>query len=60
VSIGSRNGGSEFSEAIELIAENRLHVKDLITKVVPIEQLPEAITEKLVHPDKFRKITSVL
>lgn len=56
---GSRNGGSEFSEAIELIAENRLHVKDLITRIVPMEQLPEAITEKSVHPDKFMKITSV-
>jgi len=58
---GSRNGMSnEFYEAIEIISKNRINVKDLITKVVPIDQLPEAMIEKSAHPDRFMKITSVL
>jgi L-gulonate 5-dehydrogenase len=58
---GSRNGvSSDFYEAIEIISKNRINVKDLITKVVSIDQLPEAMIEKSAHPDRFMKITSVL
>jgi L-gulonate 5-dehydrogenase len=57
---GCRNGlSSDFDEAIEIIAKNKINVKDLITKVVSMDQLPEAIIQKSLHPDKFMKITSI-
>jgi len=57
---GSRNGGSEFPEAIKLIAEGKINVKDLITKTVTMEKLPEALIQQSEHPDKFMKITAII
>jgi len=57
---GSRNGGSEFPEAIKLIAEGKINVKALITKTVTMEKLPEALIKQSEHPDKFMKITALI
>jgi len=57
---GSRTGGPEFPEAIKLIAESKIKVKPLITEIVTMLELPEALIQQSEYPDKFMKINAII
>ncbi len=56
---GSRTSKGEFGEALELISSGRLDMSAIISKVVPFEELPEALVEQSEHPNDYLKIVGV-
>ena len=53
---GSRNGAGECEEAIELIHSGRVHAERIITKVVPFDELPQALDDLAKRPGDFLKV----
>lgn len=58
--LGSRNSTGKFSEALELLSSGKIDAGDIITKVVPFDELPEII--KLIHqsPADYLKVIATL
>ena len=55
--LGSRNALPEdFREVIRMLEEHRFPVGDAVSKIVPLEETPEAIAEWSADPAKFTKI----
>jgi len=57
---GSRTSVGEFEEALKLMSEGIVDVKSVISKVVKLEQVPEAVRELSEHPERYLKINAVL
>lgn len=57
---GSRTSAGEFEEALKLISEGTIDVTPIISKVVNLEQIPDAIKELSENPEKYLKINAVL
>jgi len=53
---GSRNSVGEFPEAIDLIANGKVNVKPLISKVVSFEELPEYLRLLAEKPGLYLKV----
>ena len=60
VVLGSRNSAGEFEEALDILASGKLDLSKIISKVVPFDQLPEALQQIAEHPNDFLKIVGVL
>lgn len=58
--VGSRNSVGEFPEAIQLVQSKQIKVEPLISRVVTLEGIPDAVESIAAHPDKFMKIVAVL
>lgn len=56
---GSRTSAGEFQEALKLISEGIIDVKPIISKVVKLDEIPEAVKELSEHPEKYLKINAV-
>lgn len=58
--LGSRTSVHEFEEALDLISQNKVDVKELVSEVVDLEGLPEAIRNQDANPSKYLKIVGVI
>jgi threonine dehydrogenase-like Zn-dependent dehydrogenase/ABC-type glycerol-3-phosphate transport system substrate-binding protein len=55
--LGSRNALPEdFREVIRMLEEHRFPVEDAVSKIVPLEETPEAIAAWSADPARFTKI----
>ena len=54
--LGSRNSVGEFGTAMEMIADGKVNVKPLITEVVSIDKVPDALKRISDEPGRFIKI----
>lgn len=57
---GSRTSAGEFEEALKLISDGTVDVKSIISKVVNLEEVPEAVMELSDHPERYLKINALL
>lgn len=57
---GSRTSAGEFEEAIKLISEGIIDVKPIISKVISLEEVPDAVKELSEHPERYLKINALL
>ena len=53
---GARTSAGEFEEALDLIYTNRVDMKKILTKVIPIEEAPETIRDISEHPGNYMKV----
>lgn len=56
---GSRTSANEFQEALEMISENRINVRAIISKIVSLEELPESLVKMSESPENFLKIVAL-
>jgi Threonine dehydrogenase and related Zn-dependent dehydrogenases len=57
---GSRTSAGEFEEALKLISEGIVDVKPIISKVIKLEEVPEAVKELSEHPERYLKINAIV
>jgi hypothetical protein len=57
---GSRTSAGEFEEALKLISEGTIDVTPIISKVVSLEDIPDAIKDLSEYPERYLKINAVL
>ena len=53
---GARTSAKEFDEALELIHTKRVDMNKILTKVVPLEEAPETITDIERNPGEYMKV----
>jgi 2-desacetyl-2-hydroxyethyl bacteriochlorophyllide A dehydrogenase len=53
---GSRNSAGEFPLAIEMLEKKRVNVATLISRVVPLEEIPKYLNILAEKPSRFLKI----
>jgi 2-desacetyl-2-hydroxyethyl bacteriochlorophyllide A dehydrogenase len=53
---GSRNSAREFPEALDLIARDIINIKPIISKIVPFDELPNAIKSIAENPTNVIKV----
>lgn len=58
--VGARTSAGEFEEALKLISVGSVKVKPIISKVVNLEEVPQAVRDLSEHPEKYLKINVVL
>jgi len=56
---GSRTSAGEFEEALELLSTLNLNPADIVSKVVNIDEVPDAVKELDSFPDRYLKINAV-
>lgn len=58
---GARTGvQTEFEEVIDLISTGKVNVKSIITKVVELDKLAEAVEAQSDHPEDYLKIVTLM
>lgn len=57
---GSRTSANEFQEALQLISENKVNVRAVISKIVDFDELPQAVVHMCEHPEKYLKIVALV
>jgi len=57
---GSRTSAHEFPESIKLISQGKIQVEPVISRMVSLDEVPEAVRELSQHPDRYLKIVAVL
>lgn len=57
---GSRTSAGEFEEALELISTGKVDAKRILSKVVSLQEAPDAVRELSEHPDRYIKINVLL
>ena len=57
---GSRTSAGEFDEALKLMSKGIVDVKPIISKVISLDEVPEAVKELAEHPERYLKITALL
>lgn len=57
---GSRTSAGEFEEALKLISEGTIDVTPIISKVVSLEEIPDAVKVLSEYPERYLKINAVL
>ncbi|WP_446897653.1 zinc-binding alcohol dehydrogenase family protein [Clostridium sp. LBM24168] len=57
---GSRTSAGEFEEALKLISEGSIDVKPIISKIVSLDEAPQAVIDLSDHPEEYLKIIAVL
>jgi threonine dehydrogenase-like Zn-dependent dehydrogenase len=57
---GSRTSAGEFEEALKLISEGTIDVTPIISKVVSLEDIPDAVKDISEYPERYLKINAVL
>lgn len=57
---GSRTSAGEFPEALELISKGIIDVKSIISKVVSLDEVPQAVDDLSEHPEEYLKINALL
>lgn len=54
---GSRNSVGQFPESLRLIAEGKVNVAALLTRTVPINEVPAIVADIAAHPENYLKVT---
>lgn len=54
---GSRNSVGQFPESLRLIAEGKVNVAALLTRTVPIDEVPAIVADIAAHPENYLKVT---
>ncbi|MDL2217175.1 zinc-binding alcohol dehydrogenase family protein [Christensenellaceae bacterium OttesenSCG-928-M15] len=54
--VGCRTSAGEFEEALSLMISGRVKADAVMSKVIPFEEVPEAVRELSAHPDRYLKI----
>jgi len=57
---GSRNSAKEFPLAIELISQNKINVKSLISNIIEFEELPNYYKSISENPNEYLKVIAKL
>jgi 2-desacetyl-2-hydroxyethyl bacteriochlorophyllide A dehydrogenase len=57
---GSRNSVGQFPESLRLIAEGKVNVEALLTKIVSLDETPATVADIAAHPEKYLKVICVL
>jgi len=57
---GSRTSAGEFEEALKLMSEGTIDVTPIISKVVNLKEIPDAVKDLSEYPEKYLKINAVL
>ena len=57
--VGSRTSAGEFDEAVYLIQSKQVKVDSLISHMVTLDDIPNAIEKIAAHPGKFMKVVAV-
>lgn len=57
--LGSRVSVGEFPTAVELVEQGEIDLEVLLSKVVPFEELPEAVVELAQNPEDYLKIVGI-
>lgn len=57
---GARTSKNEFTQALELLADGKISYESIITKVVKIEELPEALIKLSNNPSSDLKIVGTV
>ncbi|MFZ7256119.1 alcohol dehydrogenase catalytic domain-containing protein [Avibacterium avium] len=57
---GSRTSKGEFEEALSLLSTGKFNAKDIVTKVISFDEIPEYIQKLSDEPDNYLKINAVL
>jgi len=58
--VGSRTSANEFPEAITLLQNKQVQVREIISRVVTFDEIPDAVMNMAAFPDKFVKVIGVL
>jgi len=54
--LGARTSANEFEEAIQLIAGKQVDVKEVLTKVVSVNEVPDTIKDIEQNPGNYMKV----
>lgn len=57
---GSRTSKGEFEEALNIISSGKFDAKDIVTKTISFDEIPEYIRKLSNEPDNYLKINAVL
>ena len=55
---GGRTSAGEFEEALEIINENKIPVKALLTKCISVSEAPETVTDIEKNPGNYMKVVA--
>lgn len=58
--LGSRVSVGEFEEALSLMESGKVDAKAILSKVVTLDEIPEALAEQSEHPDRYLKINALV
>ncbi|EFN5140354.1 alcohol dehydrogenase, partial [Escherichia coli] len=53
---GSRTSAGEFEEALQMLSTLNINPADIVSKVVTIDEVPEAVKELDQFPERYLKI----
>jgi len=56
---GARTSAGEFEEAINLIYEGKIDMKAVLTKVVSLDELPQAVADIEKNPGDYLKVVGI-
>lgn len=54
--VGSRNSVGMFPKSLQLIADKKVDVAALVTKTVPLSDIPATVADIAEHPEKYLKV----
>ena len=57
--LGSRNSKGEFEEALSMIADGRINAKAILSKLISLDEVPDAIRELSEYPGRYLKINAL-
>lgn len=57
---GARTSAGEFEEAISLIYDGKIDMKAMLTKVVSLDELPQAVADIEKNPGDYLKIVGII
>ena len=58
--LGGRNGKNEIPEALELIKSGAVDIRAILSKVISIDEAPEAVREQSEFPGRYLKIVAMM
>lgn len=58
--LGGRNSTYEIGEALELIASGRVNARAVLSKVISIDEVPDAVRELSAYPERYLKINALI
>ena len=57
---GARTSAGEFEEAIDLIYQNKINAKAILTKVISIDEVPETVRDIEKNPGHYLKVNVLM
>lgn len=58
--LGGRDSAGEFEEALELIRSGKVNARAVLSKVIKIDEVPEAVRELSDYPGRYLKINALV